>query len=104
MTFRLVKWTAAIALALGLSGMIEPWYTAVNYVVFLTGLYGSWIARQHGMHGWVIALALTGIVFNPFAPPAFFSMYRNFIELAALVIFLLSPPELNEEMYIEREE
>lgn len=104
MTFRLIKWTAVIALALGLSGWVDPWYTVVNYIVFISGLYGSWITRQQGMHGWVIVLALTGIVFNPFASPAFFSLYQNFIELSALVIFLLSPPELNEEVNIEIEE
>lgn len=84
-----------MVLALGLSGYFEAWYTVINYIVFISGLYGSWIARQHNMYGWSIILALIAIVFNPFAPPLFFELYKNFIEISSLVIFLLSPPELN---------
>ena len=96
MPFHYVKWVAIAALALGLSGFVDPWYIIINYVIFLTGLYGSWIARQYAMHGWSIILALAGIVFNPFAPPAFFDNYREFIEFSCLVILFLSPPELSE--------
>ncbi len=98
MTFQVVKWVAIAALAGGLSGFVDPWYIVINYVVFISGLYGSWIARQHAMYGWSITLALIAIIFNPFAPPAFFDLYEDFIEIASLMLFLLSPPELNMEV------
>lgn len=93
-----------LVLALGLSGYFEAWYIVINYVVFISGLYGSWIARQHNMYGWSIILALIAIVFNPFAPPLFFELYKGFIEISSLVIFLLSPPELNQDYESGNEE
>lgn len=96
MLYAVTKWAAIVVLALALTGWIDTWYLVVNYVVFIIGLFGSWIARQKNMHGWTIIIALVAIIFNPFAPPAFFEMYRTFIELGAIIIFFLSPPELAE--------
>lgn len=97
MFYTLTKWATILFLAFALTGWIDAWYIIVNYVVFISGLYGSWVARQKNMHGWTIIIALVAIIFNPYAPPAFFEMYRTFIELGALVIFFLSPPKLAEE-------
>lgn len=86
MRFSALALTAAVLCLLALADLPYGFYTVLRIAVTATATYGAFLSWERAGPGWVVALLLIAVVFNPVLPVYLGRETWTVVDLAAAAI------------------
>ena len=90
MSYRLFALVATVMLVIALADLPYGYYTALRIIVCGVAAYGVQVARRANTEGWMVALGLIAIVFNPIIPIYLDRGVWAIVDLIGAVVLLTS--------------